>query len=712
MLGLFVHMGVVVSKVVGHVRGQEGGQDSLATREYYQMMLDRGDGCRRTKRVRRMEKEWIRVHVKKNTLMARCLEVICHQTLFPETWDGQGESLDYDSCDCHCSSDSLDSVSSNSSDGQVSDLGSPSGDCVPYSCLSKTMVRRALFSKGQSKDSPGRSSLSHGQLKKKSWSSGGGEEDEEDGRYRKRAALVRQQIKCLPADLIQLIMDTMIVEQRLDEKSAVLLGGTAFYDLHLDEYRDEFFVNGLPHLLLSQDFGIFPRETLERLVLSRTIVDDFFVTNLPGFPCLKELYMDCCSCVTDNSLMILSRLPNLEVLSLNHCQKVTHLSVPLIGGVKKLRRLSMESCLQVSHMQHLKYLEHLEELHLACCHSITNIDAIYIGKLSTLRVLHVRNTGINDNGLVQLKDLTGLIQFSISGLKVQDASIAACIENMSQLEDFNASRCYSAGNRMLRALAKAQEGCACLKRLSIMFTNISDAGLQYALPRLKSLEKLDVESCNVSDAGLSYVHYLRHLKCLQCQDTDAGNRTMDVLGQLPCLERLDVSYTLVDDLGLKYIGRIPSLKHLSLESSSPFSDSSFGNLTRLPHLQSLNLFGSRVTDSICTILSGIKTLRTLDVSGSIITSYGVRQLARLPNLKHLSLAYSHRIADGSMTYLLTMKHLESLNISQCQISNSGLLLLSSLPGLKSLCLCDTNIKCYVLEKLMESSRDLEIKGLK
>lgn len=711
-------MGVVISKVVGHVRGQEDGQDSLATREYYQMVLNRDDVCRGTKRVKRMEKEWIRVHVKKNTLMARCLEVICHQTLFPETWDELGAAVDHGSCDCHCSSNSLDSISSNSSDGQASDPGSPSQDCAPFdSCISKTMMRRALFSKGQSKDCIAGSS-SHRQLKRASCSSDGGDRascrelDEEDGRYRKRAALVRQQIKSLPADLIQLIMDKIIMEQRLDEKSAVLLGGAAFYDLHLDGYKDEFFVNGLPHLLMSEDFGIFPRETLERLVLSRTIVDDFFVTNLPGFPCLKELFLDCCNCVTDNSLIILSRLPNLEVLSLNHCQKVTHLSVPLIGGVKKLKKLSMESCLQVSHMQHLKYLKHLEELNLACCHSIRNFDAIYIGKLSTLKVLHVRNTGINDNGLVQLRGLTGLKKFSISGLKVQDASIAACIEDMRQLEDFNASRCFSAGNSMLRALAKAQEGSACLKRLSIMFTNISDAGLQYALPRLRSLEKLDVESCSVSDAGLVHVQYLRHLKSLQCQDTDAGNTTMDVLGQLPCLERLDVSYTLVDDLGLKYIGRISSLKHLSLESSSPFGDASFGNLTRLPHLQSLNLFGSRVTDSVCTILSSIKTLRTLDVSGSIITSYGVRQLARLPNLKHLSLAYSHRIADGSMTYLLTMKNLESLNISQCQISNAGLLLLSSLPHLKVLCLCDTNIKCYVLEKLMASSTHLEIKGLK
>ena len=109
-----------------------------------------------------------------------------------------------------------------------------------------------------------------------------------------------RKLQCLPSELVQLIVDHLILTERLDDSTVVVLSGSEFVELHLDGYHVD---HGFSDLWIKMLFPV----TLENLVLSRTCVDDFFISNLPMLPQLKKFHMDCCDAVTDASMVVLSR---------------------------------------------------------------------------------------------------------------------------------------------------------------------------------------------------------------------------------------------------------------------------------------------------------------------------------------------------------------------------------------------------------------------
>jgi len=516
----------------------------------------------------------------------------------------------------------------------------------------------------------------------------------------------------LPADMAQFVLDMLVKKGWLNSYTVSQMVGCDVYDLNLNgcdmkEIDGRVLKDMLMHCV-----------SLDRVMLDKAIgVDEAILGSLMECRGLKELYLDHTDAVTDAVMEVLMpSLPMLEVLSLNHCHNISGLAMRSVGMLRGLRKLSLESCLNVSRLEHVRELP-LVELNVSCCHAVTNRDAKSISRISTLKVLHMGNTRVTGTGVMYLGALEGLTSLSLSGLgDVGDAAIAYCVQYMPKLEKLDVSRCFMVGDNVLVALAMGRADDSRLTSLQMMFTNISDAGLCRALPCIcKRLEYFDVESCHVSDTGLVLLKNARHLRVAHLSDTRVGPSTMEALASIDTLERLDVSFTLaLTEYGLKHIGRISSLKHLLLESQAPTHMSMTGlwHLTRLPSLESLNLFGSRVTDSICFILSKIRTLRVLDVGGGEYTSEGISALAQLPRLKQLSLAHGQNLNDGSIPHVLEMRQLVSLNLSECHISNRMLEMLCQLSHLKVLCVADMPVRRHVVEKLLKSNHKLQIKGLK
>lgn len=530
------------------------------------------------------------------------------------------------------------------------------------------------------------------------------------------------------------------------------LEGCEFYDVSLDGggyARINLEAHHRDHLsrLHSLRQNLFPKRMLERVMVSnkkplptarRTLYttsslydDGFFLQYVMGCEKLRELHIGHCDDVTEKSLSLMLRgLPLLEVLCVKHCHNIKdmmshvtvypsarELAVDASKTLSNLHTVCFESCLRLLNLG--KFLSILGAnkivtLQVSCCSLVQNNDAVEIAYLrDTLEVLNIGNTGITDNGLKCLGALENLKRFEMPGLRVRDSSIAYCIKHMRNLEELDVSRCCLAGDGTLASLAEPSSMPCSLKSLRMMFTNITDDGLSRSLPYFSGLDYINVESCNVSDVGLIHLKHAKHLRAACLSDTQAGNDTMEALSHLKKLSILDVSFTnSINNIGLKYIGRMHGLNHLVLESLERCSKDGFKHLTFLQCLESLNIFGCQVTDDVCSLISKIISLKRLDVGWGEMTSAGVKELSRLPKLKHLSLAHCRCIRDDSMPFLLNMKRLSSLNLSECRISDTTLPLLSNLPRLKVLCLADTPIKCHILEDLVERNHTLEIKGLK
>jgi hypothetical protein len=224
-------------------------------------------------------------------------------------------------------------------------------------------------------------------------------------------------------------------------------------------------------------------------------------------------------------------------------------------------------------------------------------------------------------------------------------------------------------------------------------TNITDAGIKHVakLPRLRSL---DIAHAKVTDAGLAYLKDVKTLECLDLPSEGISDRGFESLAQLPLLRELDVSrvhrgdssgetgyYT---DKGIQMLANCTLLEELSIGSIG-VTDASVETVAKLSNLKKLTLFGcTSVTDAGLKKLVSLKTLERLNVSDADISISGLSCLNALSNLRYLKLndvAQDHTGLD-----LSGLKKLEQLTIGTRReddpIGDADVACLAELPRLR------------------------------
>jgi hypothetical protein len=101
--------------------------------------------------------------------------------------------------------------------------------------------------------------------------------------------------------------------------------------------------------------------------------------------------------------------------------------------------------------------------------------------------------------------------------------------------------------------------------------------------------------------------------------------------------------------------------------------------------------GIRVTDLGAAKLASLKQLRTLNLSGSSVTSAGLKTLSGLARLERLSLWNVEGLDDRAGTALRAFRSLATLDLSDTAVSDAALRDLATLPRLRNLYLTDTRV---------------------
>lgn len=155
------------------------------------------------------------------------------------------------------------------------------------------------------------------------------------------------------------------------------------------------------------------------------------------------------------------------------------------------------------------------------------------------------------------------------------------------------------------------------------------------------------------------------------------------------------------DATFKLLAKYTKLKNIYL-SGTNVSDDSIEVLSALPDLRELGLSCSQVS-SLPGVGNVSATLEYLNVNGCVINHSTVEQIAKLVNLKSLSLSQKTAIPPQLSPLLFSCKKLLSLDLvgfsnhsfpsdiilaslEKLYLTNSGVSLLPSCPNLKVLCL--------------------------
>lgn len=254
---------------------------------------------------------------------------------------------------------------------------------------------------------------------------------------------------------------------------------------------------------------------------------------------------------------------------------------------------------------------------------ITNEMLAILRDSTSLKILKMSNTRVNDNGLEILDALPKLEQLSLS------------------------NQVTNKGLKKLMSLKR-------LKALELHHAKISDAGLS-ALESLPRLELLDLSNSAVTDQGTKTLAKIASLRYLDVSGTSISDRGMNTLS---ALSRLEVLYAnaKVTDKGLAAIGRMKSLKTLDLSGTS-ITAAGLKQLSDLKSLEALALSDTAIGDEAMDTLLVLKSLKTLELSGTRVGASGLEKLGALPRLEVLSLSWTH-LSGPDIAALREMKRLD------------------------------------------------------
>ncbi len=249
----------------------------------------------------------------------------------------------------------------------------------------------------------------------------------------------------------------------------------------------------------------------------------------------------------------------------------------------------------------------------------------------------------------------------------------------------------------------------------------------------------DTETRSIQTANRRLAAVIRqHPDAIALQDipgsiTDDG---LAAIGQMTNLLGLDLSdCTLITDHGLAVLKTQPRLRVLSLGACRNITDRGVEVLAKLP-LRKLCLNQTHIGDGAAKSLSGIPSLRTLDVSETEMTDKGIALLTKLP-LKTLKISDLTSATDrglgsvgaistlrdldlqnnqhfGSSLSLLAGLKLESLNLRNTAVRDSDIASLSKMTTLRKLDLsktCITDAAVRLISAKLPDLQELKLKEL-
>lgn len=217
------------------------------------------------------------------------------------------------------------------------------------------------------------------------------------------------------------------------------------------------------------------------------------------------------------------------------------------------------------------------------------------------------------------------------------------------------------------------------------------------LASLKKLQELDLTQFTPTSQHLfQNVGKLTELRRLKLAiDRGVSDANLAALKGLVNLESLVVGGSGIQDRGMEHLAALPKLESLLLENTN-LTDDGAKSIVRFPQLKHLTIRGSVLTDTGLTALATIARLESIEILNPTvpkpdweprITAAGLREFAKLPELKKLSVSgHEIKLDDAAIGFIVQMKNLEHLVLWSTPITDAGVRVVGTLRKLKTLSL--------------------------
>ena len=157
---------------------------------------------------------------------------------------------------------------------------------------------------------------------------------------------------------------------------------------------------------------------------------------------------------------------------------------------------------------------------------------------------------------------------------------------------------------------------------------LSDADLEI-IASLPNLRTLSISCKNVTGTGMVYFKDNRMINAVHFRDcVKFGEEGISLLSDLPSLQHLSLSGCSVSDRDCQSFVLLKNLKNLDLSKTKVGDDIAI-YLVQCDKLETVNLYGTLISDYGIDVIGSMSRLRNITVSKSRVTMAGVDRLKRM-----------------------------------------------------------------------------------
>ena len=302
-------------------------------------------------------------------------------------------------------------------------------------------------------------------------------------------------------------------------------------------------------------------------------------------------------------------------------------------GADRITEINADNSLLTKNaFEHIDRLTNLRQLRLNRT-QIDNDVCQKIASLSSLEVLTLADTQINDVGVAALSGLQNLKHLELTRCRISENGFHA-IGNLPSLKTILIDS-TNLNDRSLDLLCNAST----LTELTLSRNGISDFGL-ISLKKLELLEYLEIGLTGISGEGLAKLikggglKNLRYLGVYACPITEKGAK---VISTIKSLERLNIgNVQMMNDIGLaSIISGMKNLKYINLSLCSGIDGSGLKVLKNSKEMEVIQIDQCpKVGDGVISILKTMKNLKRVGIGSTAVTPRGRQELkAALPDVE-------------------------------------------------------------------------------
>jgi len=297
-----------------------------------------------------------------------------------------------------------------------------------------------------------------------------------------------------------------------------------------------------------------------------------------------------------------------------------------------------------------------------------------VGSFRRVTELNLGGSGVSDDDLQHISDLTRLEELYLNSTKITDAGL-------KHLKDL--------GN---------------LRKLRLDSTSVTDEGLRH-LEDLTHLEVLSLHATGITDDGLKYLENQARLQSLHLSATAISDEGLEHLHGHSALESLALGETKATLVGVCHLAQqTPSLGDVNcgrfawarewLLARGDFSADEIRALAEV-NIRDLWFEDAALTPGTCAVLPDLRSVQEICLYEVKGTTVAVEHMKDMPQLRALVLL-GETVDDAAMEHVANLLRLQHLSLSGTAVSESGFRRLSNLTGLRSLHLEGTNVSDAVL----------------